>query len=217
MTKNLIIVGAGEFGREVFTWAGQAIAQGAPWNLAGFIDDRPDATSGYGEDLRILSSLDGYVPAEQDVFLCAIGMPRAKRRVDEKLRLKGGRLATLVHPSAIIGRNVHIGEGSILCPFTQLSCDITLGRFVTFGTFSNTGHDTQIGDYTQVSGSCEINGRAVIEEGAYLGSHVTILPRAHVGAYAYVGAGSVVLRRVRAGSKVFGNPAVHIGTNSDGI
>jgi acetyltransferase-like isoleucine patch superfamily enzyme len=83
---------------------------------------------------------------------------------------------------------------------------------VSFGTHSNTGHDTCIGDYAQVSGSCEINGNAQLEEGVFLGSHATILPNAHVGAWAFVGAGSVVLRRVAPGAKVFGNPAVAIGS-----
>ncbi len=215
MTKKLVIVGAGDYGREVFTWAGQAIAHGAPWELAGFLDDRPDATKGFGDDLRVLGPVGAHVPAENELFLCAIGNPVTKREVDRKLRARGARFATLIHPTALVGRRVQIGEGSILCPFTQLSCDITLGRFVTFGTFSNTAHDTAIGDYTQVSGSCEINGHAVLEEGVFLGSHATILPRARVGSYAYVGAGSVVLRRVRAGVKVFGNPAIPIGPSSD--
>ena len=93
-----------------------------------------------------------------------------------------------------------------------MSCDIRMGRHVAFGTHSNTAHDTQIGDYSQISGSCEINGHAILEEGVFLGSHATVLPNAHIGAWAYVGAGSVVLKRVRPRMKVFGNPAVPIGS-----
>ena len=213
--KNLVIIGGGEFGREVFTWASQAIAHGTPWRFKGFLDDRPDATAGFGDDLVVLSSLAAYAPAEDDVFLCAVGRPQARRAIWERMTAKGARFATLIHPTALVGRNVAIGEGTLICPFTQLSCDIVVGRMVTFGTFSNTGHDTVIGDYSQVSGSCEINGRAHLEEGVYLGSHATILPSARIGAYAYVGAGSVVLRRVKAGVKVFGNPAVPIGLTND--
>lgn len=79
-----------------------------------------------------------------------------------------------------------------------------------FGTHSNTAHDTEFGDYCQISGSCEINGNAVLEEGVFLGSHATVLPNARIGAWAFVGAGSVVLRQVKKGAKVFGNPAVTI-------
>ena len=214
-TQQLIIVGAGQFGREVFTWAQQAIHAGTPWVLKGFLDDRPEALRGFDYEAPILSSVAGYQPEAGDIFLCAIGTPAARRRISSILEAKGARFARLIHPTALVGHNVRIGDGSILGPLTQLSCDIQLGQHVFFGTHSNTGHDTRIGSYSQISGSCEINGMAILEEGVFLGSHATILPSARVGAWAYVGAGSVVLRRVAPRAKVFGNPAVTIGTVDD--
>jgi sugar O-acyltransferase (sialic acid O-acetyltransferase NeuD family) len=209
--SHLIIISAGDFGREVHTWAEQAIRAGAPWTIKGFVDDRPQILGGFSYDVPVLASAEAYEPEGDDIFLCAIGTPEVKRRYCSLMSEKGARFATLIHPTACVGREVRIGEGSILGPFTQLSCDIQLGRHVVFGTHSNTAHDTRIGDYSQVCGSCEINGRAVVEEGVFLGSHATILPRARVGAWAFVGAGSVVLRRVAPGERVFGNPAVAIG------
>ena len=38
--KNLVIVGAGGFGREVLAWARQAVE---PWTVRGFLDDNPGA------------------------------------------------------------------------------------------------------------------------------------------------------------------------------
>jgi sugar O-acyltransferase (sialic acid O-acetyltransferase NeuD family) len=213
--QKLIIVNAGQFGREVFTWVQQAIKAGTPWVLKGFLDDRSDLLRGFRYNAPILSSAESYEPEAGDVFLCAIGTPAVKHRYCSLLEAKGARFATLVHPTALVGHDVRIGEGSILCPFTQLSCDIQLGKHVTVGTFSAVGHDTRIGDWCQISGHCGINGNAVLDEGVFLGSHTCILPRARVGAWAYVGAGSVVLRRVLPRTKVFGNPAVMIGTVDD--
>jgi len=209
--SNLIIINAGAFGREIHTWAQQAIRAGAALKIKGFLDDRPELLRGFSYDAPILASAEAYVPVPGDVFLCAVGVPEIKRRYCSLMSDKGARFATLIHPTASVGHDVQIGEGSVLGPFTQLSCDIRLGRHVSFGTHSNTAHDTRIGDFAQVCGSCEINGRAVVEEGAFLGSHATVLPDATVGAWAFVGAGSVVLRRVAPGAKVFGNPAVPVG------
>jgi sugar O-acyltransferase (sialic acid O-acetyltransferase NeuD family) len=207
---HLIIISAGDFGREVYTWAQQAVRAGAPWKLKGFLDSRPEMLARFSYDVPILASPEAYEPAADDVFLCAVGTPRDKEHYCSLMGKKGARFATLIHPTASVGHDVQIGEGSILGPFTQLSCDIRLGRHVAFGTHSNTAHDTRIGDYSQVCGSCEINGSAVLEEGVFLGSHATILPDAVVGAWSYVGAGSVVLRRVAPHTKVFGNPATAI-------
>ena len=209
--QQLIIISAGSFGREVCAWARHAIAGGAPWRLKGFIDNRPEMLAKFSYEVPILAGPEAYEPVPDDVFLCAIGTPREKQRYCALMEAKGARFATLVHPTASVGHAVTLGEGCILGPFTQLSCDLRLGRHVGFGTHSNTAHDTNIGDFAQISGSCEINGHASIEDGAFLGSHATLLPHARVGAWAYVGAGSVVLRRVAPGAKVFGNPAVEIG------
>ena len=208
--QRLILVGAGKFAREVCTWARQAEKVGTPWSVFGFLDRRQDALAGFDYGLPVLGAPETYTPRKSDVFVCAIGDPKARKQICELLRKKSARFATLIHPTALIGHNVTIGEGSIIGPFTQLSCDLRLGEHVAFGTHSNTAHDTRIGAYCQISGSCEINGNAVLEEGVFLGSHATVLPNAHVGAWAFVGAGSVVLRHVKKGTKVFGNPAVTI-------
>jgi len=208
--QKLIIIGAGKFGREVCSWAWQADKAGAPWSVAGFLDRRQDALKSFNYGLPIFASPDTYEPQHGDIFICAIGDPGVRKNSCELMREKGAQFATLIHPTALVGHDVHVGAGTVLGPFTQLSCDITLGQHVAFGTHSNTAHDTVIGDYCQISGSCEINGNAVLEEGAFLGSHATILPNARVGAWAFVGAGSVVLRHVTSRSRVFGNPAVNI-------
>jgi sugar O-acyltransferase (sialic acid O-acetyltransferase NeuD family) len=213
--KDLVIIGAGEFGREVQVWSSQAIEAGAGFRLKGFLDGRSDALAGFDVGIGVVGTVDEYQPRPNDVFICAIGTPRVKRRVFESLGARGGQFMTLRHPTALVGSRVTIGDGCILAPYTQMSCDIRVGRLVTFGTFSNAGHDTRIGDFVQISGSCELNGRVTIADDAFLGSHATILPRGTVGAGAYVGAGSVVLRRVRPRTKVFGNPAVQVGTVDD--
>jgi sugar O-acyltransferase (sialic acid O-acetyltransferase NeuD family) len=210
--ENLIIVCAGKFGREIHTWARQAVRAGAPWTIKGFLDDRPEILDGFNYESPILSSVGDYQPCVGDLFICAVGQPNARQEYCTLLEKRGACFGTLIHPTALIGHNVQIGDGSILGPYTQLSCDIRLGRHVVFGTHSNTGHDTVIGDYAQISGGCEINGCAQIGDKAFLGSHATILPGVRVGNGSFVGAGSVVLKNVRPGIKVFGNPAVEIGT-----
>ena len=208
--RNLIIISAGKFAREVYTWAQQAARSGAGWVVKGFLDDRPEVLRGFKYDVPILSSVEAYEPQPDDLFLNAVGEPAGKVRYCEMLEDKGAEFATLIHPSAVVGYNVVIGPGSIIGPLTQLSCDIHLGRHVCFGTNSNTAHDTRIGDYSQISGSCEINGNAEIGEMVFLGSHATILPGVKIGDGAFIGAGSVVLKNVRAGAKMFGNPAVQL-------
>lgn len=213
--KNLVIVSAGRLGREVHNWALQAIHAGTPWRIKGFLDDRTHLLDGIAGVAPILSSVEQYEIESDDVFLCAIGDPAWKKKYQNELEQRGAEFTTLVHPAALVGINVEMGPGTIICPFCHVSCDIRMGRGVFIGTNSNCAHNTVYGDFCQISGSCEINGNAVLGEGVFLGSHSTILPDAKVGAWSYVGAHSAVLRKVGPYQKVFGVPAVVIGKTTD--
>ena len=74
--KHLVIIGAGGFGREVYTWALQTIQGGAPWAIKGFLDDKSGTLDGYKYDVPHLNTVADYVPQQKDVFLCAIGEPK---------------------------------------------------------------------------------------------------------------------------------------------
>ena len=209
--RNLVILSAGRFAREVYTWARQAIEGGAPWTVKGFLDDRPAQLQGFRYDAPILGPVEDYDPQPGDIFLNALGDAASKRKYCAMIESRGGEFATLVHPTALVGYNVLLGAGTVIGPFAQLSCDIELGKHVVFGTHSNTAHDTRIGDYSHVCGSVEINGAVRIGADVFVGSHATLVPDITIGDGAYVGAGSVVLKNVKPGVKVFGNPAVAIG------
>jgi sugar O-acyltransferase (sialic acid O-acetyltransferase NeuD family) len=208
--KNLIIVSAGRFGREVYALAMQALTKDRDWNIKGFLDDRKNILERYSYNIPILASAEEYKPDQDDLFICAIGDVNSKIKYSHIIEDKGGKFATLIHPSAIIGPNISIGEGSIICANVYLSCDIEIGKHVVLNALSSVGHDVSIGDYSQISSNCAINGNVIIGSKAFIGSGATIIPRIVIDSDAFIGAGSVVIRRVKKGHKVFGNPAIEM-------
>ncbi|MCJ7783732.1 MAG: acyltransferase [Desulfobacterales bacterium] len=55
-------------------------------------------------------------------------------------------------------------------------------------------------------------GKIVIEDNCFIGSSSTILPGVRIGGGSIVGMKSVVIRDVKPGSVVFGNPAIQVST-----
>ena len=208
---RLIIVSAGRMSREVFTWATQAIAAGAPYRIKGFLDNRANILAGYNYEGGILGDVDSYEIQEGDVFIGAVGEPKDKVKYYTPIIERGGRFVNVIHPLANIGTNVRLGSGIVMAPFTVVNADAAIGDHVAIGTFSNVGHDSVVGDWCQISSHCGINGHAALGEGAFLGSHACVIPGITVGDWAFVGAGSVVIRNVPPHVKVFGNPAAQIG------
>lgn len=208
--KQLIIVGAGGFGREVLSWALQNPECGQKWVVKGFINDIADALDGYGYEVPILSSIDDYEPDPEDLLVCAIGEPAGKKKVCQKLLAKGGVFTNLIHPTAHQGLHVQMGQGIVICPWVGLSVDIVLGDFVTLNGRCIIGHDVVIDEWATIGPNSTVAGYAHIGIEATVGMNAAVLPHTKVGEKAVVGAGSVAGKRVKPGQTVFGIPAVPI-------
>jgi sugar O-acyltransferase (sialic acid O-acetyltransferase NeuD family) len=205
--KKLIIVGAGGFGREVYAWASDHPDSGKAWELAGFIDDDVDVLDRYEYPVGVIGSIEAHQPAADEVFVCAIGAPLIKKKVCQALMERSAEFISLVHPSAILGENIQLGNGVVLCPRVTLTADISVGDFVAINCHSSAGHDVVIGAWATISGHCDLTGNTRYGVGAFLATGVRIVPGKSIGDFSYVGAGSVVIRSVKDGQKVFGNPA----------
>ena len=208
--NRLLIVGAGGFGREVLNWAQDVNLHKRDWDVAGFLDANPAALDAYDCDFRVLADPLTYVPQPEDRFICAIGHTRTKLRICQQLMQRGAHFVSLIHPSAVIGNRCSIGAGCILCPGVVVTADVTIADFVTVNVNSTIGHDAVVGMGCTLSGHVDVTGFASLGEGVFLGSHAVVLPSAVIGDYAIVGAGSVVLRRVKPGATVMGVPAKQI-------
>lgn len=214
MAYRLFIVGAGGFGREIHEYALDArVAWGgaALW-VAGFIDDNPHALDGHDVAAQVVSTVAEVVPEEADRFVIAVGDPRLRKRLATQLTGRGARFVSIVHPSAYVAREVVIGDGVVVGPLSYVGPGAHLADHVAVNPQVAVAHDVQVGRFAVFSPMCAANGNVVLEEGAFLGTHATVLPSRRIGAWAYVGAGTLVNRDVAPGAKVVGIPGRVIGT-----
>lgn len=209
MTDRIIIVGGGGFGRELVAHVGDAHRAGMLAPLGGYIDDAGDVMAAFGHygDVAFLGTLDSYQPQPSDLFTLAVGAPRTKQAIVQRLRARGARFATVIHPSAITSPTCLMGEGVIIGTHAGPGVDTVLGDFVTLNSYSGVGHDARIGAYTTLSGHVDVTGGTQIGEGVFIGSNASILPRVKIGDWASVGAGSMVYRSIKAGTTVYAPPA----------
>lgn len=215
MQKRLWILGAGGFGREVYDWA-CAIRRIQPqWDVAGFLDDNPQALQGRPCDLPLVGPIQGHPFSAGDLAVIAIADPATRERI--ALGLAGRvEFATLIHPTAIVGSHSSIGEGSVICPGVVITTNARLGAQVHLNLHSTIGHDATLEPFCTLSDHVDICGNVYVERGAFFGSHASATPSVRIGAFARIGAGSVVLRDVASRVTVVGVPARPICVTSPG-
>ena len=210
--KNLIIIGAGGFAREIYWHAQKSLGFGIEWQIKGFLDGDVKLAAADYELLpdKILGDVDSYEICAGDVFTCAVGTPKARKVLVEKISARGGEFINLISSLAYVMPTVKLGRGVIICPYVNIGDRAELEDFVAVNDVSIIGHDAQIGKFSCVMPHANVAGKCKIGAEVFIGSGAIILPKAKIGDGATVGAGSVVLKKVRAGAKVFGNPAIEI-------
>lgn len=208
--KNLLIIGARGYGREVYNLAIQCKGYNTEYRIKGFLDDDANALTGFNGYPEVISSVESYVVQDDDAFVCALGGIKWKKHYVGLILSKGGLFMNLIHPTAIFNRNVIYGIGLIVFMYTNISNDCIIGDFVTIQGFVGIGHDSMIGDWCHINAYSFMGGFAVLGNGVCLNTRSTILPSMRIGENATVGAGSIVIRNVKENTTVFGNPAKKI-------
>lgn len=209
--SRLVIVGAGPFARELYSWIRRTPSFLLERESIGFIDDNERALTRFTSLAKsYLGSIVGYQPRVDDRCLLSVVSPKTKPRIIEMLDGRGAQFVSFIDSSVIVSDDVTIGRGSIVCPNAVLSCNSRLGDFVSVNLGTTVGHDAVVGDYTSLMSHVDITGGVHLGRSVFVGSHATILPGVSVGDEAIVGAGSAVIRRVAASVTVTGVPAQRI-------
>lgn len=213
MRAQLVIVGAGGFGREVHAVFEAINAAGGALDLIGYVDDLGASdellarlgTSRLG-GVDVLSTDGG--PVDDGVgYVVAIGAGEVRRRIDARLTAAGRRPLTLVHPMATVGGDNRIGEGCILTAGARVTTNISLGRHTQLHVNCTIGHDSVLDDFVSVYPGATVSGNVHLAEGVTIGTGANVLPGITVGAGAFVGAGAVVTADIEPGVTVVGVPA----------
>lgn len=211
--KKIVILCAGDFGKELAWLIEDINAHHPTYEILGFLDD---------DESKICKDFNGYkcigkisllseLAKEQDV--CATIATQEsrfrKRFVEENSEFHNWE--TLIHPSAIISSTSKLGSGCIVCANCNISVNTSIGDHCILNLGVTIGHDCEISDYVSLMSGTVISGHVIINESAYFGSNSTVVPGKRIGMNSKVGAGSVVIRNVKDNVTVMGVPAKVLG------
>ena len=203
--RPLIVVGGGGFAREVI-WLARESRQS--FDVVGCLDDA-DASQGKTlSDVPVLGRVDDWQHHAEAAFVVAIGAPRTRRAVVQKMLARGTpAFATLVHRSVQHSAYVEFGAGSMIAAGCLITTQITIGEHAIVNIGCTIGHDTVIEDFCTVAPIVAVSGNVHLQAGCEVGTGSSLRQGIRVGRGAMVGMGSVVTRDVADADLVLGSPA----------
>ncbi len=209
--RKLIFLGGGDFCRELL-WTAETIpADRRDWQPAGILDDNVDAARKHmqhrGVALPVLGSIGDHQPKQDEVFIPAIGNTSFKLKGAELLESRGAQFVNLIHPTALIAPDAHLGKGIFVFTNCVVSVGARLEDFVTLNAFVLVGHDAVIGRGCNLNPATMVTGNVKLGRGVMMATHTSISPRNEVGDFATVGAGSAAISSIPEGVTVLGVPA----------
>ena len=207
--RDLYIIGAGGFGREV-AWLVERINSIEPtWNLKGFIDDNSLYHGTIENGYSVIGGCEYLHELNHDIWVvCAVGSANIRKAIVRKLeKIPHVNFATLIDPSVIISKYVSIGEGTIICAGTILTVNITMGKHVIVNLDCTLGHNDSIDNFVTIYPSVNVSGNVTIGECVELGTGTQIIQGKNIGMGSVIGAGAVVIRDIPEYCTAVGNPA----------
>ena len=209
------IVGAGGFGREVAAFALDSLLSAYPLinkksvHLCFVVTN--DSTEESCNGLPIYS-LEKFISLQGEKhYAIAIADSLARQETAKKIDLHA-KAMTLRHHTALSLATNSIGEGAILCPYSIITANASIGKHFHANLYSYVAHDCVIGDYVTFAPAVKCNGNVHIEDFAYIGTGAVIKQGTKnqplvIGRGAVVGMGAIVTKSVPPGVTVVGNPA----------
>lgn len=142
---------------------------------------------------------------EYDLFI-AIGDNKTRERIFHEISNSNASVATLIHPSAVIGLEVEIGVGSIIAAGVVINPATSIGNGVIINTGSTVDHDNEIKDFVHISPGAHLAGTVSVETRSWIGVGGIIKNNVSIGTDVVVGAGGVVVKDIEEAGTYVGVP-----------
>ncbi|MFH0803208.1 MAG: acetyltransferase [bacterium] len=205
--EKIVIYGASGHGKVVC----EALREEGNYEIAGFLDDRKTASKGeLFNGFPVLGGGESLPDLRKNGIRWAIvAVGEGKMRLDiAGLLVKAGfLLATAIHPSARLARDVLPGAGSVVAPGAILNPGSRIGENVIINSGAIIEHDCVIGEGAHICPGVCLAGGVQVGRLAWVGLGSRVIQNVRIGDAAVIGAGAVVLNDIPAGATAVGIPA----------
>lgn len=131
-----------------------------------------------------------------------IGSPEIRFRLYEQLKKLGGKLPSIVSPSAYFSKHAELNEGTIVMHGVIVNARASIGSNCIINSQALIEHDVVVADHCHVSTGVKLNGGVTIGKGSFIGSGAILKEGVVIGENVIISASQVILRNVPSGAVI---------------
>lgn len=181
------------------------------YNIMGLVDNDVDKIDGSILGIPVIGSdtvIYNYSPVEVQLVngLGSISSTVMRERLYKTFKTFGYQFISIVHPSAIIARNVQLHEGIQVMAGAVIQTDSYIGENSIVNTKASVDHECRIGSHVHIAPGAILSGGVQVGDGVHIGTGATIIQGVKIGQGSLIAAGAVVVRDVPPGVTVMGVP-----------
>ena len=206
MNSKVVIIGAGGHAKVI---ADLVIKNNDI--LVGFLDDNIKKNTNIIDSNKVIGKICECSEIQKKnpeiKFVIAIGNNYMRKEISNRYNLL---YYTLIHPSAIIGINTTICEGTVIMANTVINPNTIIGKHCTINTGAIIEHDNKIGDFVHISPNATLTGTVSIGDYTHIGAGAIIKNNIKIGSDIIIGAGAVAVKEIEEPGTYVGVPAKKI-------
>lgn len=170
----------------------------------GFLDDDP--TKKEIHQIPVLGKIKDTQKYKDDYdFIIGIGNNKIRKEIAESNPTLN--YYTAIHPTAVIGEGVRIGNGTAVMAGVVINADAEIKEHCIINTSAVIEHECVIGDYTHVSPQACLCGNVHVGEECHVGAGATAINNISIIENTIIGAESVVVKSIHQKGVYIGIPA----------
>ncbi len=196
---GIYVVGAGGHGKVAVR-----AAQESGIKVLAIFDDDPSKKGHHLFGVPIVGGLALFQNQAPMPTLIAIGDNR--QRLSLAMNTKHPA-ATVIHPTAIIDSEAHVGAGVLILAGSIVQVDSIIGDYAIINDRAIVEHDCYVAEGAHISCGACLTGSTRVGRGTLVGANAVLLPQIEVGDFVKIGAGAVVINDIPSHVTAVGVPA----------
>ena len=198
--RKLAIIGASGHGKVVAD-----IARKNGYSEIVFLDDDENIRECGSYSVIGDSSQAGRIDAD---VIVGIGNADIRMRIQESIPEE--KLATLIHPDAVVAEDVVIGSGTVVMAGAVINPGAKIGKGCIINTCASVDHDCEVGNYVHISVGSHLCGTVTVGNETWIGAGATVSNNISICSDCLIGAGAVVVKDILEAGMFIGLPAKRV-------